>query len=380
MVGWPCTRILSDQVYNLSDYDLFNYKQYDYESPFNTSKRYHQPSEELIDNCSLSTKEPNSTWVNSTTEGSKDYTCDYIFKLFVTTILCFVGFVGNAVTIAVLRRDRDPQRQKSTNWLLKALAVTDTIYLAFACIYHPMNSIAWLTDAFSTVRNFLNYLTKYLYPFAEIAHTMTIWMVVLVTVDRYLAICKPLRTDWRSLHRLKITVGVLFILAVIVNLPNFLEAFSERAAIRNKIYYEEIYEVGLDFLFRSVGPLVVLVILNGHLFWTIKALNKKQHVIALHTKEEKRLTVMLIIVVIIFVVCQVPMSVLTFAFRTTVFFPETVSRPTGARCVLKLARSLVVLNSSINFFVYSLIWRKFNRILVRMMMSSCCKNKTDNQI
>ena len=395
MAVWPRTTIPS-QVYNQSDYDLFSDNHYDHESPFNTSEWFRQPSEELISADYLRTKEPNSTCKNFPTNDFEVHSCRFIVKVLLNTILCLVGFIGNSVTIAVLRRDRDPQRQRSTNFLLETLAVADVIFLAFAFFFYPFKRMAMRSEALTTVSQILPYLITYLYPFAAIAHIMTIWIVVLVTFDRYLAICKPLRTDLRSVRRLKMTVGVLFILAVILNLPHFFEievAFSvncedgelqadsfQREFVDN-VYYKYIYEVGLDFLFRSAGPLIILVILNVRLICTIRALNKKQHVIALHrpTKEDNTLTVMLIIVVVIFVTCQVPMSVLSFVFRTTVFFPDTINRSDEARCALKLARTLLVLNSSINFLVYCLIWRKFNRILVRMMMT-CCRKKTNNQI
>src|SRR6218665_3290895 len=135
-------------------------------------------------------KAQNVTCANSTTIRvvSIDANCDLFLNVIATTSLCFVGFLGNSVTIAVLRRDRDPQRQKSTNWLLEMLAIADIIFLVFAFIFLLITSLAFNSEALPVFLKVFPYLYAYIYPFATIAYVMTIWIVVLVTVDRYLAI------------------------------------------------------------------------------------------------------------------------------------------------------------------------------------------------
>ena len=52
-----------------------------------------------------------------------------IAEVYVVLTLCIFGFIGNVITIAVLRKDPD-RAVSSTNWLLQTLALVDTIYLA----------------------------------------------------------------------------------------------------------------------------------------------------------------------------------------------------------------------------------------------------------
>ena len=70
-------------------------------------------------------------WAMATSGGWSNADIKYklIADVYVVLTLCIFGFVGNAVTIAVLRKDPD-RAISSTNWLLQTLALVDTVYLA----------------------------------------------------------------------------------------------------------------------------------------------------------------------------------------------------------------------------------------------------------
>lgn len=62
-----------------------------------------------------------------------------------------------------------------------------------------------------------------MWPVASIGQTVTIWTVLLVTVDRYMAVCRPFDTRLRTVVRAKkLFVGVV-VAAVVYNIPRFLE-------------------------------------------------------------------------------------------------------------------------------------------------------------
>ena len=52
---------------------------------------------------------------------------------------------------------------------------------------------------------------------------MTVWVVVLVTVDRYIAICHPLRGKVRTLALARRAVALVVLISVIYNIPLLLE-------------------------------------------------------------------------------------------------------------------------------------------------------------
>jgi len=146
-----------------------------------------------------------------------------LLDVHVVGLLCLVGFVGNALTIAVLRRDWQ-DGSSATNWLLRTLAGVDTFYLV-ACLFIQTFKTAYdFTDWFpESMRPYFPYAERYLWPVASIGQTVTIWTVLLVTVDRYLAVCRPFDTRMRSVNLAKkLFVGVV-VAAVVYNIPRFLE-------------------------------------------------------------------------------------------------------------------------------------------------------------
>jgi len=146
-----------------------------------------------------------------------------LLDVHVVGLLCLVGFVGNALTIAVLRRDWQ-DGSSATNWLLRTLAAVDTFYLLACLFVQTFNTTYKFTDWFpNALRPYFPYAERYMWPITAIGQTVTIWTVLLVTVDRYMAVCRPFDTRMRSVDRAKkLFVGVV-VAAIIYNIPRFFE-------------------------------------------------------------------------------------------------------------------------------------------------------------
>jgi len=81
-------------------------------------------------------------------------------------------------------------------------------------------STDWFPDA---LRPYFPYAERYLWPVASIGQTVTIWTVLLVTVDRYMAVCRPFDTRLRTVDRAKKLFVCVVIAAVVYNIPPFFE-------------------------------------------------------------------------------------------------------------------------------------------------------------
>ena len=121
------------------------------------------------------------------------------------------GWIGNALSVAVLRRDRHRYKQCTTNWLLQTLAIVDTSYLATSVLIQPLKVIHTqmgrgddLHGRSSWFHSIYPYIEPHAWALASIAQTITVWLVLLITVDRYFAVCLPMKV---SLRRVIIAVA-----------------------------------------------------------------------------------------------------------------------------------------------------------------------------
>jgi len=117
-----------------------------------------------------------------------------VVDVYVVSALCVAGVIGNLLSMIVLRRDRD--RPNATNWLLQALAVVDTVYLLASVLIQPLktiNDVGELDGPRAALRRVFPYVEPHAWALASTAQTATVWLVLLVTVDRYVAVCRPLK-------------------------------------------------------------------------------------------------------------------------------------------------------------------------------------------
>ena len=92
-------------------------------------------------------------------------------------------------------RDRHRYKHGTTNWLLQTLAIVDTAYLATSILIQPLKIIHTETDSHggsSWFHTWYPYVEPHAWALASIAQTMTVWLVLLITVDRYFAVCLPM--------------------------------------------------------------------------------------------------------------------------------------------------------------------------------------------
>lgn len=114
-------------------------------------------------------------------------------------LIGIIGILGNSLSLIILSR---PQMRSSINYLLIALARCDIILIITSMFLFGFNSIypySYTDDVggsmfwFRYTYNVYPRIIKYLFTLAVIAQTANCYFTLLVSLERYVAVCHPLR-------------------------------------------------------------------------------------------------------------------------------------------------------------------------------------------
>jgi len=108
----------------------------------------------------------------------------------VIAVLCIVGLTGNTTAIFALRRDRHHHRVAA--FLLQSLALADNLVLVISFVVLTV-FFGWLplVDKSVTVMRILPFVIKYVNPLGYIVQSVSIWITVVLALNRYIAVCLP---------------------------------------------------------------------------------------------------------------------------------------------------------------------------------------------
>jgi hypothetical protein len=175
----------------------------------NLSHSYH-PS--AIFSAAINSTDNNNT-DNVTSIPVIEMPLDIIFYgSFFYTIIFLIGALGNLMVIYVLMKEKE--LRSFTNYLLANLSIADIMVL-FTCVPSAFH------DLYAKERWYLGKLMCYLIFFIEnCVGIASILSLLLITLERYYAICQPLKvksvmTQSRTLK----LILLIWCLAILINLP-----------------------------------------------------------------------------------------------------------------------------------------------------------------
>ncbi|XP_076469658.1 neuromedin-U receptor 1-like [Babylonia areolata] len=295
--------------------------------------------------------------------------------LTVKPIVYTLGIVGILLTVVVLSKKT---MCTSTNSYLTALAAADLMVLVILAVNivteHVMSCSREHEDG---VFAFFHITTIFL----NIALFASVWITVVLAVERYIAICHPMQAmSICTTKRARIMIGLIFLAGCVVRAPNLLDMeMVDRLIVdphrnttvtkrvlewRQDVYNNALYSMLVAGLLAGLLPLLALAILNIRLVVEIRkstrylrvhlAANSRIHSIISH--EETKITLMLIFIIFAFFVCQCPYMVFTAIVAFNNYYMHLVPH---VQLVHDIALIVLAGKSACNFILYCWFSEKF---------------------
>ncbi|KAF6202614.1 hypothetical protein GE061_003013 [Apolygus lucorum] len=222
----------------------------------------------------------------------------------------------------------DPRLPNSTTVVLVALAVCDTLviltslWLEVAINYGLLKAYAGLPrlDKYDVIYLY-NYYTQWSFVSSEVIYKMAVtsslYLTVIITLERYICICHPFWfEEWCSYSRICKSVAATIVFSIAYHMTGFWES----QVIDSPIIYEgkitSYYVPVIGTLYHKLKlirtwtftfvdyllPLTSIVVLNTITTIKLRRMNRNRREISDERKNENKLTVMMLYVVMEFLV------------------------------------------------------------------------------
>ena len=308
-------------------------------------------------------------------------------------IVCLFGISGNITSFLVLWKHKV---QTATILLFQCLAFVDTVLLVMSLFVYTLPVIGGYTELIGITEDY-HYVIMYIWPFGMMAHTVTVWLTVVVTLHRFFCVCKPHGLYVRYNDKIiRITILAVISLSCVFNIPRFFEHYpfetyemninetngmnnASANGTRNNIttrnlgenfFYQLIYSNIIYFPVMYIVPLITLIFLSYRLTRAVRGLEQRRTEIVARQAPTDHITLCIIVIVIVFVLCQTP------ALINQIFW--TVLAQTERDCgkfhfyYTKVCDLLVIINSSVNFIIFCLFGNSFRKIFIDALCENRC--------
>lgn len=159
----------------------------------------------------------------------------------VTGIVCLQGVAGNVLTFVVLLKTfaRSPMF-----YVLRMLSISDGLFLLSVFTAQTVVNMYPHTGILATCFYYRGYVQYYVWPWMMTTQMTTVWLTVLVSCERYVAICHPFKAVYVcTVGKVRISVAAIVVVSVLFNVPRYLEFTTEydQAMIKTEIGNDPVY-------------------------------------------------------------------------------------------------------------------------------------------
>lgn len=306
--------------------------------------------------------------------------------LYVIVPLCGIGLVCNLLIVLVLGQDKSVSSMM--RFLLQQLTLADCLFYV-TC---PLAEMSRNVDELRWQRN--ETLMTVLTTLSDASQTIAMWVAVVVTYQRYMAISRPVNAlQYNKLSQARVAVGVVWISSILFNVPALVIENRSLGPMLKRLRFSRRYLRYINFAVNTVFtvwlPISLVVFFNIRIIGAVRksnALHKRQHLPnnSHVISNDRRVTVTLITILFVFMACQIPSAAFLTIFKFTQLTGNYKMFPgiSVAKLVMLLYMGLsssvclIVINSLADYITYLLMGKRFRQNLIRSLL--CCI-KTDSK-
>ncbi|KAJ3612868.1 hypothetical protein NHX12_019125 [Muraenolepis orangiensis] len=275
-------------------------------------------------------------------------------------ILCALGLLGNSFVLLVFLAQKD--RLTIPEIYLGNLALADIVLLVVLPFWA-------MTIRHHFVWHYGEAMCKIMYSSINVNFYTSIYIIAMVSVDRYLALVQTMRARWlRRTMYAKVICVVMWLWGFFMSTPNLVYGTLNYASVNGTLICVMDYgptQRLAHIAFSVLGfalPVVVIVFCSGAV---IRALNRRRTVCSDQGSDRKP-TTLVFAVTTLFLVCWAPHHV--FNFLDVLRKLAIVKAPWGPALFIvhKVAMYMVFLNSVLNPVLYvffgKYFWKKVSAL------------------
>lgn len=283
-------------------------------------------------------------------------------------IIAIIGVLANTASFIVLTR---PIMRSSINVYLAGLSFFDGLLLLFALFLYPPFSYC-ASDMYQLDSFWCRYFaatTQLTYPMTCVLQSGSVWTLVAITVDRFIAIKWPLRArDILTSQRSQYVLMIIAFWALVYNLPTFFEigpddkGFITPTPLRNNENYVLVYK-GYCYLFLMfLIPAILMIVLNGFVTQAVRRAYRVRRQLSGREEKERRCTLMAVLVVVTFLVLNL-MALINNCIEN---FSVSTYKTTTYSILVYIGNFLVAIGSASNFIIYCVLGLRFRRMFCKI--------------
>ena len=307
----------------------------------------------------------------------------FIWRVCIAGTICVLGTIGN--TQCIIMFHAFSQLGGCLLLLLKTLAWTDFLHVIFYSMVLVIPELAFHCCGGHRIWDFTMYSYAYIWPFATMTKACDTWLIVLISVHRYIAVCYPLQSsDFSSYSRLRKQVIIVIAVAFVMEFPRFFEyeIIDELVEETNETrknykytdmhenyYYQLIYKSIIMLAYKKYVPMVVITFAAVQIIRTIRKMQNCRLRASITSSEKtntgKKVTRTMLTIMIVFVVTQ--LSTCVYPFARTFLDVDPKHRCSTFNYYVTVSDTLALINPCANFFIYLIMWKSF-----RIKLTGCC--------